>query len=178
MTGHSCRLSGEAVLVLVDGSTALPTAPLHEPVWYALYYFLREAGTLAGSIEEFVRQMTSAETPEVQLEMLNQFQPDQDRMLQEEWDAATYHVLAKAEVAKGLISRQTAQMMIEAPVILMQSSDAVGRLFDRATKACCRTAMQHIKLEQAHAECMLNEAGLQAIARHVTSTTQAALRLI
>lgn len=177
MTWIPCRLNAEAVLILVDGSAALPAAPLHEPMWYALYYFLRDVGTLAGSFEEFISHMTSADTTEVQLEMLNHFQPDQDRMLQEDWDTAVYDVLARAEVIKGLISRQTAQVMIDAPVVLMQSGDAVGRLFDRATRAWCCTAMQHIKLEQAHAECMLSKAGLQAIACHVTRTTQASLRL-
>lgn len=160
--------------ILVDGPAACPAA---EPMWYALFFFLREVGTLASSMEEFVSLMSSAETPQAQLEMLQRFQPDQDRMSLEEWDAAVYGVLARAAQIKELITGQTELGMMRSPVTMMQSADDPGQLFDRLTKACCCTAMQHIKLGHPHAECMLSEEGLQDIACHVTSTVQAALRL-
>lgn len=167
------------VPILVDGPAVLPAAHLElsEPMWYALFFFLREVGTLASPLEEFVRFVSSADTPQAQLEMLQKFQPDQDRMSQTEWDTAIYHVLARAAQMKELVGGQTECVMMRSPVTLMQSADAHGKLFDRATKACCCTAMQHIKLEHPHAECMLTEEGLQDIARHVDSTVQAALRL-
>lgn len=173
----SYRLNEEAVLVLVDGPAGLPVAGLHEPMWYALFFFLQEIGTLEGPMEEFVSLMTAAETPQVQLEMLKRFQPHQDRMSQEAWDIAIYDVLATAAQIKGLISEQTEPGMMRSPVTLMQSADAVGQLFDRVTRASCCTAMQHIKLARPHAECMLSEEGLLDVARHVTSTVQASLRL-
>ena len=165
--------------ILVDGPAVLPAADLElsEPMWYALFFFLREVGTLASSLEDFVSLMSSAETFQAQLEMLQRFQPDQGRMSQEEWDTVIYSVLARAAKLKELVGAQTECATLRSPVTLMQSADAHGKLFDRATKACCCTAMQHIKLEHPHAECMLSEEGLQDIARHVTSTVQASLRL-
>ena len=175
--GYACRLNEEVVPILVDGTASLPAAQLRDPMWYALFFFLRGLGTLPGSLEEFVSWMTSAETPQVQLEMLKKFQADQSRMSQEEWDVAIYSVLARAAQVKGLISGQTEAKMIRSPVTLMQSADATGQLFDRETKACCCTAMQHIKLTQPHGECMLVEQGLLDIARYVTSTVQSSLQL-
>ena len=163
--------------ILVDGPAVLPAAQLREPMWYALFFFLRGLGMLSGSMEEFTSWMTSAETPHVQLEMLKRFQPDQDKMSQEEWDVAIYSVLAGAERIKGLINGQTEVRMMRSSVTLMQSADAVGQLFDGVTKACSCTAMQHIKLTQSHGECMLSEKGLLDIACFVTSTVQSSLRL-
>lgn len=164
--------------ILVDGPAAvLPAMQLHEPMWYALFFFLRELGTLPWSLEEFVGWMTSATTPQVQLEMLKRFQPDQDRMSQEEWDVAIYSVLAKAAQMKGLSSGQTEPGMMKSSVTLMQSADAVGQLFDRVTRTCCCTAMQHIKLAHPHADCMLSEEGLLEVARYVSSTVQLSVRL-
>ena len=177
MVGHACRLNEEVVPILVDGPAVLPAAQLHESMWYGLFFFLRGVGTLSGSMEEFVSWMTSAETPQVQLEMLKRFQPDQDKMSQEEWDVAIYSVLARAERIKELINGQTQARMMRSSVTLMQSADPVGQLFDRVTKACCCTAMQHIKLTQSHGECMLSEEGLLDIARFVTSTVRSSMRL-
>ena len=172
MVGHACRLDEEVVPILVDGSAVLPAVHLHDPMWYALFFFLRELGTLPGSMEEFVSWMASAETPHVQLEMLKRFQPDQDSMSQEQWDVAIYNVLAKSAQIKALMSGQTEARMMKSSVTLMQSADAAGQLFDRVTKAWCCTAMQHIKLAQLHGECMLSEEGLLDIARYITSTVQ------
>ena len=177
MVGHACRLNEEVVPILVDGPAILPAVQLRDPMWYALFFFLRELGTLSGSMEEFVSWMTSAETPQVQLEMLKRFQQDQDSMSQEQWDVAICNVLAKSAQIKALMSGQTEARMTNSSVTLMQSADAVGQLFDRVTKACCGTAMQHIKLAQPHGECMLSEEGLLNIARYVTSTVQSSLRL-
>lgn len=163
--------------ILVDGPAILPAMQLHELMWYALYFFLQELGTLPWSLEEFVSWVTSAQTPQAQLEMLKRFQPDQDRLPQEEWDVAVYSVLARAAQMKGLISGQTGPGMMRSSVTLMQSADAVGQLFDRVTRTCCCTAMQHIKLAHPHAECMLSEEGLVEIARYVNSTVQSSLRL-
>lgn len=163
--------------ILVDGPAVLPAMQLHEPMWYALFFFLQELGTLPWSLEEFVSWMTSGQTPQVQLEMLKRFQPDQDRMSQEDWEVAIYNVLAKAAQMKGLISGQTEPGIMRSSVTLMQSADTVGQLFDRATRTCCSTAMQHIKLAHPHAECMLSEEGLVEIARYVNSTVQSSVRL-
>ena len=177
LVGDACRLNEEVVLILVDGPAILPAAQLRDPMWYALFFFLKGLGTLPGSMEEFVSWMTAAETPQGQLEMLKRFQPEQDRMSQEEWDVAIYCVLARAAQIKGLISGQSETRMTMSSVTLMQSADAIGQLFDRETKACCGTAMQHIKLMQPHGECMLSEQGLLDIARYITSTVQSSLRL-
>ena len=174
---HTCRLGKEVMLILIDGPAAVPEVPLHEPLWYALFFFLRQSGTLTGSLEEFVSQMTSADAAEEQLQMLNRFQPDHSRMSQLDRDTAICCVLAKADAIKGMMSRPAGRSMIRSPVTLMQSSDSIGQVFDRVTRGCCCTAMQHIKLDEPHAECMLSEARVQSVAAYVRSTLQAFLRL-
>lgn len=169
----------EAVLMLVDGPAALPAVPLHEPTWYAVFYFLREVGTLQGSIDELASLVRSATTPEGQLEMLNRFQPDLKRLPQAEWDSAVYHVLDRAATVDWLMRNAAGreQMLIRSPVTLLQSADTIGQSFDRVTKTHCGSAMQHVKLGSSHTECLLTGQGQQEIATHLASTIQASLKL-
>ena len=41
-------------LLLLDGCVGRPAIPLHDATWYALFYLLREIGTLQGSMGEFI----------------------------------------------------------------------------------------------------------------------------
>ena len=148
----------EALLMLVDGPAALPEQALREPTWYALFFFLREVGTMRGSIGELIGGVTSARTPEDQLQMLNVFQPALSEMSQDEWDEAVYRVLDTAAMVTRLMGTQVQESKwIRSPVTIMQSADKVGQSFDRATKALCAGSVQHIKLETPHTECLLTE---------------------
>ena len=181
MTLHyvSYSLGEEAALMLVDGPAALPAVPLHESTWYALFYFLRETGTLQGSIEQFTSLVRSAKTPEAQLHMLNRFQPAVDRLSQEEWDTAVYNVLDRAAVVTRLMRSQERQqqVLIMSPVTLLQSADELGQTFDKATRAMCRSTMQHIKLGRSHTECLLHEDGQQEVVRYLGKTIRDLLKL-
>lgn len=177
MKTFGCRLGEEAVLILVDGPAALPAIRLHEPTWYALFYFLREIGTLQCSMNELVDQVTSATSPEAQLEVLNQFQPALDKLPQAPWDMAVHHVLGRAATVARLMRGSAAehQAMIGSPVTLMQSADDIGKRFDQVTKALCCSTMQHIKLSTPHTQSLLCDESQQEIARHLCATIQRAL---
>ncbi len=179
MKTFGCRLGEEAVLILVDGPAALPAAiRLHEPTWYALFYFLREVGTLQCSMNELVDQVTSATSPEAQLEVLNQFQPALDKLPQASWDVAVHHVLGRAATVARLMRGCAAehQAIIVSPVTLMQSADDVGKRFDQITKALCCSTMQHIKLGTSHTQSLLGDESRQEVARHLRATIQRALK--
>jgi len=178
-----CRLGEEAVLILVDGPAALPAAlptatRLHEPTWYALFYFLREVGTLQCSMNELVDQVTSATSPEAQLEVLNQFQPALDKLPQASWDMAVHHVLGRAATVARLMRGCAAehQAIIVSPVTLMQSADDIGKHFDQITKALCCSTMQHIKLGTSHTQSLLCDESRQEVARHLRTTIQQGLK--
>ena len=165
--------------MLVDGPAALPAVPLHEPTWYAVFYFLREVGTLQGSIDELASLVRSATTPESQLEMLNRFQPALERLPQGEWDRAIYHVLDRAATVDRLMRscEGREQVLCSAPVTLLQSADTIGQSFDRVTKAHCCSAMQHVRLGSTHTEVLLTGQGQQEVAMHLAATIQASLKL-
>ena len=177
MKTFGCRLGEEAVLILVDGPAALPATHLHEPTWYALFYFLREIGTLQCSMNELVDQVTSATSPEAQLAVLNQFQSAVEKLPQASWDMALHDVLGRAATVATLMSGSAAehQAMIRSPVTLMQSADDIGKRFDQVTKALCCSTMQHIKLGTAHTQSLLCDESQQEVARHLHATIQRAL---
>ncbi|CAD7696942.1 unnamed protein product, partial [Ostreobium quekettii] len=75
-----CRLERRgtgAGLILLDGACTLPSIPLHEPMWYGLFYSLREMGTLKAGIGDFVERMRAASTPAEQLQKLRTYKPAQ-----------------------------------------------------------------------------------------------------
>ena len=177
MKTFGCRLGEEAVLILVDGPAALPATHLHEPTWYALFYFLREIGTLQCSMNGLVDQVASATSPEAQLAVLNQFQPAVEKLPQASWDMAVHDVLGRAATVATLMRGSAAehQAMIRSPVTLMQSADDIGKRFDQVTKALCCSTMQHIKLGTAHTQSLLCDESRQEIARYLRATIQRAL---
>lgn len=164
-------MGAEAVLILVDGPAKLPALSLHEPTWYALSYFLREVGTLQGSMGELVSLVRSVKTPEAQLEMVNRFQPALDRLSQDDLD--------RAAVVTRLMSSHEAQMqlLIRSPMTLIQSADEMGQSFDNVTKTMCCGSMQHIKLGRPHTDCLLSDNGRAEVAGYLGSTIQALLKL-
>jgi thioesterase domain-containing protein len=91
-----------AALVVLDGCLGAPTVPLHDATWYALFYLLREIGTLSTGIGEFVDRVRGAGSPSAQLKLLAGFKPAGAGVAPEAWDAAVYATLDRAAVLKRL----------------------------------------------------------------------------
>ena len=167
------------MLMLLDGSAAPSEVSLPEPTFYALFFFLRELGTMQIPLESFVSLVESAQTPEGQLQVLNQFQPSLQIMTQDQWDAAVYTVLDRAAAVTRLMSQHSTQQQcrLKSPVTLLESADAVGQSFDRDTRAVCLGSMQHVKLPTLHTACLLDSAAQQSVAEHLSRTMEACTKL-
>lgn len=78
----------------------------HTPNRYALFYLLREIGTLRGSMGEFIDHVRTAGSPTQQLKLLNTYRPAELALTgasEEQWDAAVYTTLDRATLLKRLV---------------------------------------------------------------------------
>ena len=90
-------------LILLDGCVGTPSVPLHDATWYALFYLLREIGSLRGAMGEFVDFVRGAGSPSQQLKLISQFKPAELGVPSEAWDAAVYATLDRAAALKRLL---------------------------------------------------------------------------
>lgn len=76
------------------------------PCRYALFYLLREIGTLEGPMGEFIDTVRTAGSPTQQLKLLNSYRPAELALTgasEEQWDAAVYTTLDRATLLKRLM---------------------------------------------------------------------------
>ena len=83
--------------------TPLPPCLAHR---YALFYLLREIGSLRGPMGEFIDSLRAAGSPSQQLRLLNAYRPAELAAVgagEEHWDAAVYSTLDRATLLKRLL---------------------------------------------------------------------------
>ncbi|KDD75072.1 hypothetical protein H632_c889p0 [Helicosporidium sp. ATCC 50920] len=151
------------VLLLLDGCLGVPSVPLHDLTWYALFSLLREIGTLRGSIGEFVDAVRAAGAPSAQLRLLNAYRPPELRGQEAAWDAAIYTTLDRAGLLKRLVRAQLPQQpptRFDGPAALLVPKDRLGELFRDATSAYCADDLLHVPLRSRHTEGLLSERAL------------------
>lgn len=74
---------------------------------YALFYLLREIGTLRGPMGDFIDHVRAAGSPTQQLRLLNGYRPTDllaGGASDEQWDAAVYATLDRAALLKRLLA--------------------------------------------------------------------------
>lgn len=74
---------------------------------YALFYLLREIGSLSGSMGDFIDTVRAAGSPTQQFKLLNSYKPPEleaGGATQEQWEAAVYATLDRASLLKRLLS--------------------------------------------------------------------------
>lgn len=79
------------------------------PRRYALFYLLREIGSMQGPMGEFIDTVRAAGSPTQQLKLLNSFRPAELALSgasEEQWDAAVYATLDRAALLKRLLRGQ------------------------------------------------------------------------
>lgn len=159
----------EVGLILLDGCIGTPDIPLHDPTWYALFYLLREIGTLKGQIGEFVDYVRGAGTPTRQLKLISSFKPSDIGVSAEAWDAAVYATLDRAAVLKKLVQpakssskdaeheQRGASATFGGAAAVVVPSDRLGTaLFQSSQKAFNNPrGVVNIPLESRHTECLL-----------------------
>lgn len=82
------------------------SSPLPPHYRYALFYLLREIGSLRGGMGDFVDHVRAAGSPTAQLKLLNAYRPAELALSgasEEQWDAAVYTTLDRATLLKRLL---------------------------------------------------------------------------
>jgi thioesterase domain-containing protein len=198
-TGHP------AALIVLDGCLGAPAVPLHDATWYALFYLLREIGTLSTGIGEFVDRVRGAGSPSAQLKLLAGFKPAGAGVAPEAWDAAVYATLDRAAVLKrlargsggavgagaggaggagaapGAPAAAPAPVRFGGPAALVAPRDRLGAAFLTATRAALGprgAALVHVPLEARHTECLLTPAARAAAAAGVAAAVEALLKAL
>lgn len=168
-------------LVLLDGCVGVPIVPLHDATWYALFYLLREIGSLTGGIGEFVDFVRGAGSPTAQLKLISSFKPPDLGVPAEAWDAAVYATLDRAAALKRLLrSRAESEPTpFDGPAAVVGPRDRLGRAFVQASAGLLRgggaDGMMHVPLESRHTETLLSQPSRAAAALAVTAAVQALL---
>ncbi len=188
-----------AMLLLLDGCAGPARMPLHDATWYALFYLLREIGTLRGTIGEFLEFVRTADSPAQQLKLVNAYRPE--GLSAEQWDAAVYTTLDRATLLKRLAreanaaaaARTTAQAgpsrstvvpaparTFHGPVSAVLPRDRLGLMFLDAARACCPGEdVDMVPLDDCrHTECLLTEGARAATAQRTTRAIVALLERI
>jgi hypothetical protein len=168
-------------LVLLDGCVGVPSVPLHDATWYALFYLLREIGSLRGGIGEFVDFVRGAGSPTAQLKLISSFKPPDLGVPAEAWDAAVYATLDRAAALKRLLRArgEGEPKPFDGPAVLVGPRDRLGRAFVEASARLLAggsaDGVMHIPLESRHTETLLSQSSRAAAALGVTSAVQALL---
>jgi thioesterase domain-containing protein len=169
-----------AGLVLLDGCVGAPAVPLHDATWYALFYLLREIGTLRGGMGEFVDHVRGAGSPTQQLKLLGSFKPAGAGVVEEAWDAAVYATLDRAAVLKRLARARGAAppATFPGPAAAVVPRDRLGRAFVDASRPHLAggAPLVHVPLEARHTECLLSAPARQAAALAVADAVEALLQ--
>ena len=134
MVTHFQSMGPPAALIVLDGCIGTSTVPLHDATWYALFYLLREIGSLKGAIGEFVDFVRGAGSPTQQLKLLSSFKPAELGVAPEAWDAAVYATLDRAAALKRLLRASGdgdggPKDVFSGPAALVVSRDRLGRSF-------------------------------------------------
>lgn len=157
---HIERKGKQAMLILVDGSCILPSIPLHEPMWYALFYALREMGTLKVGIGDFVELMNTTASPVDQLGVVRTFKPA-GAITDDKWDAIIYTLLDRAAVLKTLMDKYDPAYAFRGPVAAVMPSDRLGAAFLEANREACKGPISYMPIECKHTEYMISKRNRQ-----------------
>lgn len=179
-------------LIMLDGCVGVPSMPLHDPTWYALFYLLREIGTLKGRMGEFVDFVRGAGTPTRQLKLISSFKPPEVGISAEAWDAAVYATLDRAAVLKRLVKPLRVELNkdpesqassrspkdFDGPAAVILPRDRLGSaLLQASEKQLSNTGgIIHVPLESRHTECLLTASARSATASALSDAVLSVLR--
>lgn len=191
------RAGERAVLVLLDGSVGAPAGTqLHDATWYALFYLLREIGTFAGTMGEFVDFVRADPSPTQQLKLLNSFKPA-ELVNEDGWHAAVYTTLDRATALRRLLRAAYASAPAPAagagqgaaapaneevfggPAAMLVPSGRLGQQFVEASRQRLGGGgVVQLQLDCRHTECVLGDRALQATALQVVDAIRLLLQRI
>lgn len=172
--------SGRPVaLIILDGCIGTPSVPLHDSTWYALFYLLREIGSLKGAMGEFVDFVRGAGSPSQQLKQISSFKPVELGVPPEAWDAAVYATLDRSAALKRLLRVGTSgdgalapKEAFTGPSAMVVPRDRLGRAFVEASRphlAAGEDGVVVIPLEARHTEALLSPGARAAATAGVAS---------
>jgi len=168
-------------LIILDGCIGTPSVPLHDSTWYALFYLLREIGSLRGAMGEFVDFVRSAGSPSQQLKQISSFKPVELGVPPEAWDAAVYATLDRSAALKRLLRVSTSGIgdgalapkeAFTGPSAMVVPRDRLGRAFVEASRphlAAGENGVVVIPLEARHTEALLSPGARVAAVAGVAS---------
>jgi thioesterase domain-containing protein len=173
-------------LIILDGCIGTPSVPLHDSTWYALFYLLREIGSLRGAMGEFVDFVRGAGSPSQQLKQISSFKPADLGIPPEAWDAAVYATLDRAAALKRLLRVSTSgesgalapKEAFTGPSAMVVPRDRLGRAFVEASRpylAAGEDGVLVVPLEARHTEALLSSGARAAAMEAVTSAVAALL---
>lgn len=183
---HAMAVNVEAAglpvaLIILDGCIGTPSVPLHDSTWYALFYLLREIGSLRGAMGEFVDFVRGAGSPSQQLKQISSFKPVELGVPPEAWDAAVYATLDRAAALKRLLRVSTSAVGDDAlapkdtftgPSAMVVPRDRLGRAFVEASRpylAAGEDGVVVVPLEARHTEALLSPGARAAAVAGVAS---------
>jgi thioesterase domain-containing protein len=186
---HAMAVNFEAAgrpvaLIILDGCIGTPSVPLHDSTWYALFYLLREIGSLRGAMGEFVDFVRGAGSPSQQLKQISSFKPVELGVPPEAWDAAVYATLDRAAALKRLLRVSTAEgglaprEAFTGPSAMVVPRDRLGRAFVEASRphlAPGEDGVVVVPLESRHTEALLSPGARAAASAGVASAVAALL---
>ena len=167
-------------LILLDGCVGNPSVPLHDSTWYALFYLLREIGSLRGAMGEFVDFVRGAGSPSQQLKQISSFKPAELGIPPEAWDAAVYATLDRAAALKRLLRVSSTggegglapKEAFTGPTAMVVPRDRLGRAFVEASRphlAAGEDGVVVVPIEARHTEALLSPAARAAAVTAVAS---------
>lgn len=181
------RAVGRTVaLIILDGCLGSPSIPLHDSTWYALFYLLREIGSLRGGMGEFVDFVRGAGSPTQQLKLIASYRPLDPSVPREAWDAAVYATLDRAATLKRMLRARGvySSLQFDGPAAIVVPRDRLGMAFVDASRSLLHGGqgedekLVHVPIDARHTECLLSQVGRSAAATGVTKAVQALLQQI
>ena len=180
MAIHMQKSGRQSGLIVLDGCVGTPSVPLHDATWYALFYLLREIGSLSSSIGEFVDFVQGAGSPTQQLKFITSFKPADPSIPVEAWEAAVYATLDRAAALKRMASISSTPMdTYDGPSSVILPKDRLGRELRRASDPYLSesASVLDVSIEARHTECLLSRSSRQEVAEAVTKSLRFLLRL-
>lgn len=182
MVTHFQTMGRPAALIVLDGCVGTSSVPLHDATWYALFYLLREIGSLRGAIGEFVDFVRGAGSPSQQLKLLASFKPAELGVAPEAWDAAVYATLDRAAALKRLLRASgdgegAPREVFDGPTALVVPRDRLGRSFVDASRPylSAQGGPVVVPLEARHTETLLSPPARGAAAVGIASAVHTLL---
>lgn len=167
----------QALLILMDGPAALPAIPLHQPLWYGLYYVCTELGTLRSSIGRFMEEANQCgHNPAEQLRIIGQYKPT--GIDSSAWDAMMFTVLHRATVMKRLVASHTPDYVFLGPVAAILSDDQLGAAFIETISAHVEGPVTHLSVDTCHTDFVLKPAARTAVAAQIVEAAQQLLQMV